>query len=99
MLSNELQHWEAFTQSRIPLVPRVVGCSMSTDDPIGFPFITYEWVEGKPLLWNDHKPQNPGQREKMIKSLALFTIDTACRLQKPGKFPDLLFLVRLIRWE
>ncbi|KAF2467741.1 uncharacterized protein BDR25DRAFT_291722 [Lindgomyces ingoldianus] len=55
LLSNELAQWEAFIQSRIPLVPRVVGYSLSIDNPIGFPFIAYEWVEGKPLVWNDYE--------------------------------------------
>ena len=87
LLSNELEQWEAFIRSRIPLVPQVVSCSLSIDNAIGFPFIAYKWVEGKPLLWNDYEPQNPVQREKIIKGLAFFTIDTACRLQKPGGFP------------
>lgn len=86
LLSIELEQWEDFVRSRIPLVPQVVGHSLSIDNPIGFPFIAYEWVEGKPLLWNDYEPQNPVQRENIIKSLAFFTINTACRLQKPGKF-------------
>jgi hypothetical protein len=88
LLSNELEQWESFIRSGIPLVPQVVGCSLSAENPISFPFIAYEWVEGKPLLWNDYEPQNPAQREKIIKSLAFFTINTACRLQKTGKFPS-----------
>lgn len=86
VLATELEHWKAFVQSSIPFVPRLAGYSLSTDGPIGFPSIAYEWVEGKPLLWNDQTPHNPVQREKIIRSLAFFTIETACRLQKSGKF-------------
>ncbi len=86
LLSNELEQWKAFMQSRIPLVPPIVGHSISIDNPIGFPFIAYKWVEGKPLLWNDYKSQNPVHWEKIIRNLAFFTIETACRLQKLGKF-------------
>ncbi|KAF1958355.1 hypothetical protein CC80DRAFT_490952 [Byssothecium circinans] len=96
LLSNELEQWEAFVQSRIPLVPRVVGYSLSIDNPIGFPFIAYEWVEGKPLSWNDYEPQNTVQREKIIKSLALFTINTACRLQKPGETTTEVYVTQAI---
>jgi hypothetical protein len=85
LLSNELEHWEAFIEGCIPLVPQVFGYSLSTDNPIGFPFVAYEWVEGRPLNWNDHEPQNTAYREKIIKSLALFAIETACKLHKPGR--------------
>jgi hypothetical protein len=85
LLSNELEHWEAFIKGCIPLVPQMFGYSLSTDNPIGFPFVAYEWVEGRPLNWNDHEPQNTAYREKIIKSLALFTIETACKLHKPGR--------------
>lgn len=86
LLSNELDHWEAFIRSRILLVPQVVGYSLSNDNPIGFPFIAYDWVKGKPLLWNEFEPRSLGQRERVIKSLASSTINTACELQKSGKF-------------
>jgi len=87
LISNELEQWEAFIGSRISLVPQILGYSLSINNPIGFPFIAYEWVEGKPLLWNDVEPRNSLQREKIIKTLALFTIETACRLQRPGRVP------------
>jgi hypothetical protein len=87
LLSNELEQWQAFVDSRLPLIPQVVGYSFSIDNPIGFPFIAYEWIQGSPLLWNDSQPQSLVQREKIIKSLAFFTIQTACQLQRPGKFP------------
>lgn len=70
VLATELEHWKAFVQSSIPFVQRLAGYSLSTDGPIGFPPIAYEWVEGKPLLWNDQTPHNPVQREKIIRSLA-----------------------------
>jgi hypothetical protein len=88
--SNELNHWRDFTRADIPLIPRIVGSSLSTDNAIGFPFVAYEWMEGKPLLWNDHQPQDRVQRNEIIKRLAHFTIETACRLQKPGGFPKRL---------
>jgi aminoglycoside phosphotransferase (APT) family kinase protein len=74
-------------QANVSPIPRIVGSDLSIDNAIGFPFVAYEWVEGKPLLWNDHEPQDQVQRDERIKSLARFTIETACRLQKPGKFP------------
>jgi hypothetical protein len=86
--SDELDHWKALIQASISPVPRIVGSDLSTDSAIGFPFVAYEWVEGKPLLWDDHEPQGRVQRDEIIKSLARFTIETACRLQKSGKFPD-----------
>jgi hypothetical protein len=93
LFSNELEHWEAFIQSCIPLVPRVFGYSMTTDNPIGFPFIAYEWVEGRPLDWNDYEPQNTIHRERIIRTLAHFTVDTACKLNKPGRYLSSLLFV------
>lgn len=87
LLSIELEQWGAFVRSRIPFVPQVVGHNLSIGNPIGFPFIAYEWVEGRPLIWNDHEPQEQAQRDKIIKSLAFFTVETACQLQKRGKVP------------
>lgn len=77
LFNIELEQWEAFIRSRIPLIPRVVDYSLSDDNLVGFPFIVYEWTEGQPLVWNDHEPQNTVQRERIIKDLALFTISTA----------------------
>lgn len=88
LLSNELEHWQAFLQSGIPLVPRVIGHSVSTDNPVGFPFIAYEWVEGRPLVWNDAEPRDLAHRDGIIKTLARFTIETACTLHKPGRSLD-----------
>lgn len=45
LLTRELEQWEAFLQSHISLIPQIVGRSLSTDNPIGFPFIAYEWVK------------------------------------------------------
>jgi hypothetical protein len=83
--SDELEHWEAFVQGNVSSVPRIVGSDLSTDNAIGFPFVVYEWVPGKPLLWDDHEPRDRVQRDEIIKNLARLTIETACRLQKPGK--------------
>jgi aminoglycoside phosphotransferase (APT) family kinase protein len=83
--SDELEHWEAFVQANVSSVPQIVGSDLSTDNAIGFPFVVYEWVQGKPLLWDDHEPRDRVQRDEIIKNLARLTIETACRLQKPGK--------------
>jgi aminoglycoside phosphotransferase (APT) family kinase protein len=85
---NELEHWSAFGKANVPFVSRIIGSSSSSHNSIGFPFLAYEWVEGKSLLWDDHNPQDLAQREEIIKSLVHFTIETACRLQKPGKISD-----------
>jgi hypothetical protein len=42
--SNELNHWRDFMRADIPLIPRIVGSSLSTDNAIGFPFVAYEWM-------------------------------------------------------
>ncbi|KEQ58377.1 uncharacterized protein M437DRAFT_88686 [Aureobasidium melanogenum CBS 110374] len=83
--AHELETWKALISNRIPLIPKIFGFGLSDDNLIGFPFIAYEWVEGKPLVWTDNEPCDPTHREKTIKTLASFTIETACRMQKPGK--------------
>ncbi|KAG9662908.1 hypothetical protein KCU95_g5141, partial [Aureobasidium melanogenum] len=85
LFSEELEKWKALISNRIPLVHKIFGFDLSDDNLIGFPFIAYEWVEGKPLLWNDDEPCDQTHREKIITTLASFTIDTACQLQKPAK--------------
>lgn len=58
LFRQELEHWQTFVQGNLPLIPRIIGSSLSNDNPIGFPSIAYEWVEGKPLVWDDHEPQH-----------------------------------------
>jgi hypothetical protein len=86
--ADELGHWKAFEQANISPIPRMIGSDLSADNAIGFPFVAYEWVDGKLLRWNDHEPQDRVQRDEIIKTLARSTIRTACRLQKPGEFLD-----------
>lgn len=83
--SNELGAWNAFTNSQICLVPKIVASNLSDDNLIGFPFIADEWLEGEPLTWNDDELCDSTHRDKIIKNLARSTIETACRLQKPGE--------------
>jgi aminoglycoside phosphotransferase (APT) family kinase protein len=83
-------------KANVLLIPRIVASGLSTDSAIGFPFVAYEWVKGKPLLWNDNQPQDREQRDEIIKRLAHFTIETACRLQKPGEFPVQFSLAKMI---
>lgn len=96
LFSEELEKWKALISNRIPLVHKIFGFDLSDDNLIGFPFIAYEWVEGKPLLWNDDEPCDQTHREKIITTLASFTIDTACQLQKPGKFWGFELATRLL---
>lgn len=88
LFSRELRKSEgAHQQCAFPSYPRFSDLHLSDAQSHWlFPLFAYEWVEGKPLLWNDDQPCDQTYREKIITTLASFTIETACRLQKPGEF-------------
>ena len=61
--SKQLDHWTIFNQSGISVVPKVLGSSPSRENLVGFPYIAYEWTDGKSLLWTDTTPRSARERK------------------------------------
>lgn len=49
--------------------PRLKGCDLTFENPIGHPFIATTWIPGTQLVWTDDSPSRP-IRDKVLEQLA-----------------------------
>lgn len=52
-----------------PWAPKPRGCSLAFDNPLKYPFIVLDWIEGDTLYWGEEFPSQP-LRDKLLDQLA-----------------------------
>lgn len=59
IVDMEARIFQALEAQGFSWTPRYRGASLTFNNPIKYPFIVLDWVEGFPLKWNDGYPLQP----------------------------------------
>lgn len=55
----ERHNFQILEEKGFTWVPHCYGASLTFDNPIKYPFMVLEWIEGSPLRWDDDTPSQP----------------------------------------
>lgn len=74
MMKDETDLLKRLQESGFRWSPVLKGVELDDTNPVGHPFMVYEWVAGEPLSWTDQFPLKTEQRQHLLRQLALILL-------------------------
>ena len=71
----EALHRRAIEHEKVAQIQQMIGYSTSYQNPVQSPFVALKWVDGEHLQWNDSRPADVRDRNKVIHAIAQISMD------------------------
>ena len=86
MVLAEVLFRRSMEREGVPFCQGLLGHDVSSNNPIGRPFIALVWADGVQLEWTDTRPSDQGHRDKIIAAIAEYNVKLL-GIRQSGAFP------------